>query len=212
MELDEFGALFNARFQEGRPEKSAQELTQHLRGRSRTALEKIIRNILWEVITAIASILVMLVLVTRLDSYTIRWLTGIIGIISITQIVGFSWQYWQLRQMIRPDVTDLRTHLRHQIQVVERFIRMYFSYCLWVVPICFFLGAYIGYTVAAQRIHDPLLLPLDSLALSKTAVFILLAILVAGLVGFLFLVKAYIRWLYGRHLDQLKTCLTELDD
>lgn len=211
MELDEFGDLFNARFEQPPIEKSTEDISQQLRSRSGTALDRIMRNLLLEVGMGVAAIIIMTMAAYRLNSLTIRWLSVIIWILSIGQIVAFTWQYRKLKRMIQPIATDLRSHLQQQIQVIDRFVKMYLAFCLWSIPVGFVLGGFLGYTVAANGLNDPFLRPLDELKLSLVGVIVVLVLVLGLLVGLFFMIKAYIRWLYGRHLDQLKACLAELD-
>lgn len=211
MELDEFSQLFNQQFDQFLNEKSAEELLLPLRERSGTALDRIMRNLLLEVILGVLALLFMGFIAYQFDSITIHWLSSIIWLLGIVQLIAFTWQYRQLQRMIEPAVTNLRTHLQQQIRVVERFIKTYLAFCFWTVPICFFLGAYLGYTLAANDLNDPALRPLDEIHLSFAGLSIVLVSILGLVIGLFVGIKAYVRWLYGRHLEQLKSCLFELE-
>lgn len=211
MELDEFSALFNARFDESPVQKSIDDIAQQIKSRSGTALDRILRNLLIEIGVAFACIIGMSVVAYRIPSITLHWLAGAVWVLSIIQIAAFSWQYKQLKATALPMAVDLRSHLQQQIRVIERFVTMYLAFCLVSIPVGFILGGILGYTIASQKRTDPFLNPIDKLHPGPLGLLIIAAGTAAFLIGVVYFFKAYIRWLYGRHLHQLKSCLAELD-
>ncbi|OIN58115.1 hypothetical protein [Arsenicibacter rosenii] len=211
MELDEFSALFNARFEESPAQKSLDDITRKIKNRSGTALDRILRNLLLEIGVAFACIIGMSIIAYRIPSITLHWLAGAVWVLSIVQIIAFSWQYRQLKATALPVVVDLRSHLQQQIQVIERFVKIYLAFCLISIPVGFVLGGILGYTIASQNRQDPFLNPIDKLHPGPWGLLIVLIGVIGFLAGIVHFFKFYIRWLYGRHLDLLKSCLTELD-
>lgn len=207
MELDEFKALYQARFDQV-PQKTGPDLEEILRQRSHTAIERIARNLLLEVGYALVIVLVLAFFMVTSSSTIFRWVSIGLVFLSIIQVVTFIWQYRQLSTRLYRPAESVRDHLLEMVAIVNRFVTIYYRCCMVMIPISAVLGGYIGFT--ADR-TDPAFAALPE---KPTIVFALVSVIlaIAGIVGVYFMLKWYIHRLYGRYLDELNGCLRDLNE
>jgi hypothetical protein len=206
MELDDFKAFYQAHF-ELVPNKSGPVLEEMLRKRSHTAIERILRNLLWEVGAALFIMLVLAVVMVSWPSTIFRWVGGSLVIVSVVQVVLFIGQYRQLRDRLNCPPGSVRHYLQEMEAIISRFVRIYYRFCMGSIPVGLLLGGFIG---ATEDASDPAFSALpEKPTIFFTVVCLLLSI---GLVmGTYFMLKWYIHQLYGRYLDELRACIAQLE-
>ncbi|QHW00399.1 hypothetical protein [Spirosoma endbachense] len=210
MELDEFKAFYQAHF-ELVPDKSGPDLEEMLRTRSHTAIERILRNLLLEVGSALVFMLVLTFVMVTWSSTVFRWVGGCLVILGIIQMVTFIRQYRQLRNQLNWSLGSVKQYLVAMEAIISRFVQLYFRYCMRSIPVGMviggMLGAYVGVTgdtsdpaFSALPEHPGVGFLITSLVLS-----------VLSIIGTYFMLKWYIQRLYGQYLDELKACITQLE-
>ncbi|MGM9508992.1 hypothetical protein ACS5NO_14750 [Larkinella sp. GY13] len=206
MELDEFKAIYQAHF-ELIPDKSGPALEEMLRKRSHTAIERILRNLLWEVGAALVIMLVLAFVMVIWSSTIFRWVGGGLLVLSVAQVVGFTWQSRQLSNRLNWPPGSVRQNLQEMEAMISRFVRIYYRYCMGSIPVGLLLGGFIGITGDQT---DP---AFSALPENPGILFAVLCLLlsVALVIGTYFMLKWYIYQLYGRYLDELKACITQLE-
>ncbi|SOD98443.1 hypothetical protein [Spirosoma fluviale] len=209
MELDEFKAFYQAQFEQV-PEKSGPDLEAMLQQRFHSAIERIMRNMLWEVSSALLMMLVLAVLMAIWSSTIFRWVGLGLVVVSIVQVVAFIWQYRQLATRLDQATGSVRNYLQELVDIISRFVKTYYRYCMRSIPVSALvggaLGVYMGITddrtdpaVAALPAHPGILFLVISLALA-----------ISTIIGVYYLLKWYINHAYGRYLNELNHCLSEL--
>ena len=209
MELDEFKAFYQAQFEQV-PEKSGPDLETMLQQRSHSAIERILRNMLWEVYGALVIMLVLAFLMAIWSSAIFRWVGLGLGIISVVQVVAFTWQYRRITARFNQATGSVRTYLQEIVAIISRFVKTYYHYCTGSIPVIFLLGAALGYYMGGTEDRtDPAFAALpEHPGIPFLISSIVLAI--ASVIGSYFLLKWYIHRLYGRYLDELNQCLSDL--
>ncbi|QDK79509.1 hypothetical protein EXU85_13205 [Spirosoma sp. KCTC 42546] len=211
MELDEFKALYQSRFEQV-PQKSGADLEDMLRRRSSSAVERILRNLLWEVGAAFVIVLGLAFVMATWSSNIFRWLGLGVVLLSLVQVIAFSWQYQQLKAQLSRATGSVRHHLQDTVGIVSRFVRLYYRYCMRLIPVGMVVGGLLGgYAGVTGNTTDPALAALPE---NSGLVFLLgsLVLAVALAIGTYFMLTWYIQRLYGRYLDELNACLRDLTE
>lgn len=211
MELDEFKAFYQSRFEQV-SDKSGADLEGILRRRSSSAVERILRNLLWEVGAALVIVLVLAFVMATWSSNIFRWVGVGLVILSLVQVVAFSWQYQHLKAQLNRATGSVHHYLQDIVAIVSRFVEIYYRYCMRLIPVAMVLGGLLGgYVGVTDDRTDPALAALPE---HPSIVFLLgsLVFAVASLIGTYFILKWYIQRLYGRYLDELNACLRDLKE
>ncbi|GAB2543220.1 hypothetical protein [Spirosoma aerophilum] len=211
MELDEFKAFYQAQF-EHVPDKSGGDLEAMLQKRSHSAIERILRNMLWEVSGSLLIMLVLAVLMVIWSSAIFRWVGLGLVLISLVQVVAFSRQYRQLTARLNRASGSVRTYLEELVAIISRFVQTYYRYCMRSIPVSVLLGGALGvYMGITDDRSDPAVAALpEHPGIGFLVISIVLAI--STVIGVYVLLKWYIHHMYGRYLDELRHCLSELSD
>ncbi|QDK77575.1 hypothetical protein EXU85_02780 [Spirosoma sp. KCTC 42546] len=210
MELDEFKALYQAHF-ELVPDKSGTALEEMLRKRSYTAIERILRNLLWEVGAALVILLVLAFVMVTWSSTVFRWVGGFLVMLSVIQVVAFIRQYRQLSARLNWSPGTVKQYLQEMEAIVSRFVRVYYRYCMRSIPVAMVVGGLFGgYVGVTDNRTDP---AFSALPERPTILFVVMWLVFSVLlvIGTYFMLKWYIQRLYGQYLDELKACITQLD-
>jgi hypothetical protein len=207
MELDDFKLAYQTHFEQV-PDKSGADLDGMLQQRSHTAIERIMRNLLWEVGASLVILVVLSLIMATWSSTIFRWVGAGLVLISLIQVVLFTGQYRQLKARLNQATGSVHHHLREMVAIISRFVRIYYRYCLSSIPLGALLGGYIGATADTS---DPAFAALPE---KPTMVFTVLSLVlaVAAVIGTYFMLKWYIHRLYGRYLNELNQCLIDLGE
>lgn len=206
MELEQFKNDLNKWLGAQPANKSETEIGAILKGRHTSAIQKIKRNmgreLLWGVV-AIAAIAFFMPY-----SGILRWVVGLGAVVTALQGAGFWWQSQKLKES--PLENNLKITLKEQIIVIEQFIRHYLRFNVVVFVVAMIVGLLLGYEAAHSNEPDVMTQLFDQLLPGNFILTVLAALLL------LFLSWQLIRWWiqfgYGRHLNDLKQCLRELEE
>jgi cation transport ATPase len=205
MNLNELKYIWQAHSsaQATQEQHSHEAIRQMLYQRSRTALSRINRNILLEaafmLLTLLGSIWMLWQQPANLDA---MWLFLIL--FSVGSLIFYRVKYQQLNRATLGR-ENLRTSLWEIARVMGHYMHLY-TFMAVVIPVLACLSLLYGYGVAAAEDGRSLM----DLALAEWG--ILLGIMAIYGVFSYFGVRWYVRRLYGRHHQELKNCLAELDE
>ena len=209
MELDEFKILYQAQFEQV-PDKSGLDLETMLQKRSHSAIERILRNMLWEVSGTLLIMFVLAFLMAVWSSTIFRWIGLGLVVVSVVQVVAITRQYHQLTARLNQATGSVRKYLQELVAIISRFVKAYYRYSMRSIPVSTLLGAVLGgYMGITDDRTDPAFVAFPE----HPGTFFLvvsLVLAVSAVVGTYLLLKWYIHLLYGRYLDELKQCLNEL--
>ncbi|MCC6411177.1 MAG: hypothetical protein IT270_05940 [Saprospiraceae bacterium] len=214
MELDELKAQLRKKMdQDASGEKSVSELTLMLHKSSANAVERIRRNMLYEILFGVVLSAVCAVLALRLQSDLLQFLGAFMLLLLGLQTPVFIVQGNKLKAVAGEATQNLRDTLKNQIFLVDAFIKLYLRYANWLIPSAALFGGFVGFIYGSNQPNDPALAPLDRLlenapVLGGLAVAVFAVLIIWGS-------YKYVRWAvwysYGRHLEKLKLCLAELE-
>jgi hypothetical protein len=180
------------------------ELRSLLKGKTQDALSKINRSIWLEVGACLLATLGFAVGMF-FQNRTEQWVLSIlILILCIGSVAYYYYKYRQINQ-ISLNTENLRTSLGQLINSLEYFIRFYFQAVIFLAPVCFITGFLYGMasqTDIEKYSHRGYWLIFTSGAILT----ILLSLTMYPLM------RWYLKTLYGYYINDLKTCLSELDE
>lgn len=212
MELDDMKLQLRNRIESSGSEKSAAELMQLFQKQTESAVEKILRSMLYETAFGVVMIIGLGITAWFLSSWSVRFLALVILLIMAIQVPAFYLQSRRLKA-IAIGQGNLRETLKSLVFIVGEFIRLYLKYTSWLIPAAAVLGGVVGFTVGKSGIEDPALKPLDALLESHPVWGGIATVAFAALViwGSYRYVRWAIWWSYGRYHEALQQYLKELE-
>ena len=176
-----------------------------LKSRSLTALSRINRNILIE-----------MGLVALMGLVWLYWLLNFTPEPSTAEVIGiflfvigsgvFYFIKYRALNSISLITNDLKSALARLIRVMGGFMKFYYWMGMLILPIAGTISFCYGfYTEMASQGGT-----LSGYPLSKW--FVLGAVLIVFNIISVWLIRRYIRWLYGRHYAALQACMVELEE
>lgn len=118
--------------------------------------------------------------------------------------------YQQLLDVEQTTGSILKTRLEQLYMLLRKFVKHYFQITMALIPICLIYSFALGY-------YDEQYQPsTNSTTGNSVEPYIVIAIILAYITGFTLFIyyftKWYLRKLYGKHLDNLKNLLDELNE
>ena len=215
MELENLKILWKDNFADSLIEQqfSREELMKMLRAKSSDAIEKIKRSIRNE--TLILLICLPFYIVTAIFHPTLLgrvfcWAFTIL----MLPFFYFLWLKYQEMQRFYTAHQDLKTALSQTVRTLGKGLRLSFLINTALMPFVLPLGGYVGFTWSLPPESMTRLWNKFSLGAVHPGVWVLLALVVFG--GSFLLGIPYVKWwikcFYGKHLEKLKACLSELEE
>jgi hypothetical protein len=175
-----------------------------LEGRSKTLLNKINRNIMIE--------MAVVVVLTLLGLAWLRFQGPGVGIsewIASLGYVVFSGVFYGIKYRSlnrgRLRTYTLKEALRHIVRVMHIFMRIYYGLS-YMLPIFVMGGGLMGLKMEKEAMGESL-----ADVSSQTWIAFTLTMLVVGFAS-IALIRLYVKWLYGKHYNELRMCLNELEE
>ena len=193
MELDDLKHIWQNSGEASQPEMNAEALLLITRQRSENILERLIRNIWYELVVSILVVIAWFY-------YTFfhaeeHWKIGgiIMGVFMVASLGFYGWGLLRLKSISMADIS-LKESLTQLIKQFKLYIKAYTWLNILLIPFANFLGAYL------------ILSPLED-GLKTSA---MIAIVMAPFMWWL--MRWYINRLYGQHLTRLVGILEELNE
>ncbi|MFK7973173.1 MAG: hypothetical protein AB8F95_22580 [Bacteroidia bacterium] len=180
---------------------SRDEVLSLLKGRSRTALGRINRNILLEMaVVALFGVLWIYMLISSPTAPSPLEIGSAFAYVILSAIF-YRWKFKSLNAAVF-EGKNLKTALQHTVRVMERFMKIY-SWAVWILAP---LSIPIGFLYGLQ--HDGL-----EVGNFPMRAWVIMGVffVVFSLISVVF-IKWYLRKLYGQHYDALKAALAELEE
>lgn len=180
---------------------SVDELRKIVRKKSNSELAKMRRKILVEWSVAIFLSVVLVVLIHFVNPVDTKWALLFIGL-----LLGLSFiPYLKVIRLKFSNHSDLKSYLRAFIIQFEKLISQYVRMATFLIPLAGLGGFLLGFHGAASSEEWQELFTFTNL------LFMLVFVLVISLGGF-WLQKRYFKWIYGKNMQRLKGCLSDLED
>ncbi len=193
MELDDLKHIWQNSGEASQPAMNAEALLLITRQRSENILERLIRNIWYELVVSILVVIAWFY-------YTFfhaeeHWKIGgiIMGVFMVASLGFYGWGLLRLKSISMADIS-LKESLTQLIKQFKLYIKAYTWLNILLIPFANFLGAYL------------ILSPLED-GLKTSA---MIAIVMAPFMWWL--MRWYINRLYGQHLTRLVGILEELNE
>ena len=209
MELDDFKNIFREKTQSN-SSKSKEEIEALLHKKSTSALEKIMRNMIVEILLSFAVCIALALYHASIKPNSLRLLLAFLTIAAVLiQVVFFYPSFQRFRQLHKSGSENLIVWLKELIHTLEKFIKAYQRFIAWGIPIGGILGGMIGFMESDEDLPIPTL----SLDFIKSEILYIAIILVIAIVIFKFIhwIALYtVKKLYSKYLDELNSSLNEL--
>lgn len=207
MELEEFKNLFNKQSSIA-PKESAAEISKLIHKKGKSAIEKVMRNMMLELgfaVVAAGASLVFALLYKGATSF--KWFAAIMIVVLVLQTLLFIPVYRKIKKLRDQQSDSLKVWLKSLVNAVETFLNFYKRSMLISMPIAMLIGGYIGYTIADEP-QDPMVPYLEMNGIPDWAKLVLV---IGVLVGVYYYLKWALHHLYGKYLNQMKAGLKELE-
>jgi len=201
MELDDLKYIWKSK-EPGFHPKDESEIAQMLKGRSKSIVEKLMRNVWLELIFTFVAGLGLLVYALQMPPGALKWTTSAILILLVAYTIYYIKKILLLRRF-NPAADNLRSTLETLVASLSSYLNFYKRSYTILYPIYFLLG--LVFSLLERGANEFLE------ALSKPRTIIIL-LLVAGIfyVTSTWLARWWLRKLYGDHLDKLKALVNDL--
>ncbi|MGK7395651.1 MAG: hypothetical protein ACNS62_13820 [Candidatus Cyclobacteriaceae bacterium M3_2C_046] len=179
-------------------QKIAPEMENLMHSKPSGVLYKIFRNLKYEIILTIA-MLILILLVTTPDDM-LFWIIVVGGGMALAFYIKM---YLNLRKAIREvNQHNLLASLIEYIQILSQYIKRLKIYTYFFTPLGYFLGAS---AVLLENINEKT----QAEIIRDGITFLIVSIPV--LIGLIYFTnKKYVKWLYGRHLEELRNIKEQL--
>lgn len=180
---------------------SADEIRRMVKGRSKNELAKIRRKIISEWTLALLLSFGMVLFVRLINPSDTKF-----ALLFILLILTFSSvPYYNVIRLKYSNHSDLKTYLTEFIARFEKLVQQYIRMSVFLMPLAGLGGFMLGFHSAATQTEWHGLLKLINL------------LLIAGFLvmiswGGYWLQRRYFTWVYGKNIQRLRDCLTDLEE
>ncbi len=201
MELEELRSIWK-NSEPGFQRKDETEIASMLTGRSLTIIDKLKRNVRFELIFAMAVSVCLLIYALTLPSGKLKWTS----IAILLMCIGYTFYYIKkiiLLNRFDPAKENIRANLVSLIDKLSGYLKFYRRSYTVLYPVFFCLGLIFGALEReAGQSPDSMFKPVSLLYLVVMAAILYLLST--------WLINWYLKKLYGNHLEKLKSLLHDI--
>jgi hypothetical protein len=207
MELDQLKEMWsNVGSKQQGP--SADALQALLHKKSKSPIAKMKRNLLMELL------FIMVLYVGCVVYYFLHFTGGMLSLAWMLIVIGvlYIFYYLQKKKLLNQMECvscEVKLNLKMQLQTLEKYVRFYLISGTIMFPVVFIATGMVGFFYAPDIAREAALKSKDFLWIFTTALVVFAFVLTAPIY---FLNKWYVRKLYGRHIQQLKNILQEMEE
>lgn len=180
---------------------STDELRKIVRRKSNNELEKIRRKIIVEWSLALVLSVLLVFVINFINASDTKWALLFVGLILAVSFIPYI-------KVLRLKITNhpnLKTYLNAFILTMNELINRYIRMAAFIIPLAGLGGFLLGFhSTSTPDEWLALFTPLYLLVL-------FLFVFVISLGGFWFQ-KRYFKWMYGKNMERLQSCLTDLNE
>ncbi len=210
MELDDLKGLINQKLIEGSLDKTEHNFANLLKGKANSVVSKIKKSLWFEIACSFLVVLLFLGIAFSSSYHSLKIYFGLFGAV----FIPFTYILFYLLKKVNEfehSVLPIKGNLQQLIKMLEDFTRRYFQFNMALLPICFLLAFYLGLNE-----KEPVAI-LDNLSIKLKVtkslyIGFIVGYSIAVIVGLVYFTKWYIRKLYGKYIEQLKSLLAELKE
>jgi UDP-N-acetylglucosamine transferase subunit ALG13 len=180
---------------------SADELRKIVKRKSNNEVEKIRRKIIVEWSLAIALSIILVFVIHFINAPDTKWALLFVGIILALSFIP----YIRVIRLKLSNQPNLKTYLNIFIFTMSALIKKYIRMAAFIIPLAGLGGFLLGFHSASS--------PQEWLELFTPLNLFFLALFIAFIsVGGFWLQKKYFKWMYGKNMERLQSCLSDLDE
>lgn len=201
MELEELRSIWKNN-EPGFQRKDETEIASMLTGRSLTIIDKLKRNVRFELIFALAVSVCLLIYALTLPSGKLKWTS----IAILLMCIGYTFYYIKkiiLLNRFDPAKENIRANLVSLIDKLSGYLKFYRRSYTVLYPVFFCLGLIFG---ALEREASQ---SLDTMFKPVSLFYLVVMAAVLYLLS-TWLINWYLKKLYGNHLEKLKSLLHDI--
>jgi Ca2+/Na+ antiporter len=208
MELDEFKSTFQLLNQQVQNVPVSQ-LNEMLHTKTESAVSKIKRSLIFEMVLSIAFIVGILLVALRSENWALRiYFFIFLPIICLFVLYMYS-MYRKLIALQKNADQPIRSNLQMIQKLIRNYCKHYMQLTMWMMPICFLLSLVLAF-VSPENGTNTLTISALHINSAKGLLIFLLAYFIIIWVGIYYFNRWYLDRLYGRYLRQLQNEMEEL--
>lgn len=208
MELDEFKSTFQLLNQQAQNVPVSQ-LNEMLHTKTESAVSKIKRSLIFEMVLSIAFIVGILLVALRSENWALRIYFFIFLPIICLFVLYIYAMYRKVMALQKNADQPIRSNLQMIQQLIQNYCKHYMQLTMWMMPICFLLSLVLAF-VSPENGTNTLTISALHINSAKGLLIFLLAYFIIIWVGIYYFNRWYLDRLYGRYLRQLQNEMEEL--
>ncbi len=186
----------------------ADELQALLHKKSKNPIAKMKRNLLMELL------FVIVLYVGCVVYYFLHYTGGMLSLAWMLIVIGVLYIFYYLQKIkllnqMECVSCEVKSNLKMQLQTLEKYVRFYLISGTLMFPVVFIATGMIGIYYSPEIAADPAIKTKVVMWIFTVVLFVLAAVLT---IPVYLLNKWYVRKLYGRHIQQLKNILQEMEE
>jgi hypothetical protein len=217
MDLDQLKTELKTKLATDHINRSDADIEQLLKNKTSSFIDKIKKSLWFEIIFGF---ILNLGFVYAAFDASMRSMRIYFGVFSVLMFLFLFFLIYLLLRTNKIKTTDqtIKKNLESYIQLIEEFIKRYLQFTMALIPICLVFAGYLGYSDghsdAAMNAYSSGYNLGAKMNSTQFSVFIISFITFTGLgaYGMYHFTQWYLRKLYGNYLNELKKCMSELQD
>jgi hypothetical protein len=217
MDLDQFKNELKIKLAIDHIDRSDADIEQLLKNKTSSFIDKLKKSLWFEII--IGFLLNFGFVYAALDA-GMRSMRIYFGVFSVLMYLFLFFLIYLLIRTNKIKTTDqaIKINLESYIQLIEEFVKRYLQFTMALIPICLIFAGYLGYSDGHADLVSNAYKSGYNLGEKMNgfqfSVFILsfIVFISLGAYGMYHFTKWYLKKLYGNYLNELKLCMSELQN
>lgn len=213
MDLDQFKTELKTKLATDHMNRSDADIEQLLKKKTGSFIDKIKKSLWFEIIIGFLLNFGFVYAAFDASMHSMRIYFGVFSVLMYLFLFFLIYLLVRTNKIKSADQT-IKENLTSYIVLIDEFIKRYLQFTMALIPICLIFAGYLGYTdghsdatKTAFNIGTKLNRNLFIVFISSFIVFMSL-----GIFGMYHFTKWYLKKLYGNYLNELKHCMTELQN
>jgi SpoVK/Ycf46/Vps4 family AAA+-type ATPase len=210
MELDELKNKLNKQLETDHLQRTEADIAALLKKKAHSALSKIRRSLWFEITFSVAftALLIYVAFASKYQSLRIYSASFSVIMLLITGVLFFLLKKINLAGSSN---LPIRENLQNIVVLMDEFIRRYFQFCIFLLPVCIIFSA-------SLQLHEKeSIVEMDAFfrkirPQQSYKLLVILLYMVGSFAGLYYLTKWYLKKLYGNFVAQLKDYIRELEE
>ena len=217
MDLDQFKNELKTKLATDHFNRSDADFEQILKKKTGSFIDKIKKSLWFELVVGFLCNLGFVYAALDASMHSMRLYFGIFSILMFLFLIYMIYILIRTNQIKSADQT-IKENLQSYIQLIEEFIKRYFQITMALMPITLLIAGYLGYSDGHSNIANQAYTNGyhfgSKMNGTQFSIFIIsfIALIGLGAYGMYHFTKWYLKKLYGNYLNNLKSCIAELEN